>query len=190
MFLVWRLWVVLRDCSHPKSNRTCKSIEIRRHCYEFRGGGGKQLTPATVSDTRLLSFVVGAVSPAVVVPSMLLLQEGGYGVEKGIPTLLMAAGSFDDILAITGFNTCLGVAFSTGNLSCPGEASTVFKPRHDYLRQGVGVGGRCWTPPQSHHTTEAAYPCLCPSSWSTRTGAYRVGRFTEGCFFLEQSRNV
>jgi hypothetical protein len=46
---------------------------------------------------------------------MLLLQGGGYGVEKGVPTLLMAAGSFDDILAITGFNTCLGMAFSTGN---------------------------------------------------------------------------
>ncbi|KAM5340148.1 sodium/hydrogen exchanger 9B2 isoform 4-T4 [Glossophaga mutica] len=62
----------------------------------------------------ILGFVLGAVSPAVVVPSMLLLQEQGYGVEKGVPTLLMAAGSFDDILAITGFNTCLGVAFSTG----------------------------------------------------------------------------
>lgn len=47
---------------------------------------------------------------------MLLLQGGGYGVEKGVPTLLMAAGSFDDILAITGFNTCLGMAFSTGKL--------------------------------------------------------------------------
>ncbi|XP_054457891.1 sodium/hydrogen exchanger 9B2-like [Anoplopoma fimbria] len=33
----------------------------------------------------------------------------------GIPTLLMAAGSFDDILAITGFSTCLGIAFSTGS---------------------------------------------------------------------------
>lgn len=33
---------------------------------------------------------------------------------QGIPTLLMAAGSFDDILAITGFSTCLGIAFSTG----------------------------------------------------------------------------
>ncbi|XP_042791726.1 sodium/hydrogen exchanger 9B2 isoform X2 [Panthera tigris] len=64
----------------------------------------------------ILGFVLGAVSPAVVVPSMLLLQEGGYGVEKGVPTLLMAAGSFDDILAITGFNTCLGMAFSTGKL--------------------------------------------------------------------------
>ncbi|XP_045075032.1 sodium/hydrogen exchanger 9B2-like, partial [Coregonus clupeaformis] len=62
----------------------------------------------------ILGFVLSAVSPAVVVPSMLLLQKDGYGVEKGIPTLLMAAGSFDDILAITGFSTCLGVAFATG----------------------------------------------------------------------------
>uniref|UniRef100_A0A8C4SXM0 Cation/H+ exchanger domain-containing protein n=1 Tax=Erpetoichthys calabaricus TaxID=27687 RepID=A0A8C4SXM0_ERPCA len=54
---------------------------------------------------------LGAVSPAVVVPSMLILQKDGYGVEQGVPTLLMAAGSFDDILAITGFNTCLGIAF-------------------------------------------------------------------------------
>ncbi|XP_066488537.1 sodium/hydrogen exchanger 9B2 [Tiliqua scincoides] len=63
----------------------------------------------------MLGFVLGAVSPAVVVPSMLILQAGGYGVDKGIPTLLMAAGSFDDILAITGFNTCLGMAFSSGS---------------------------------------------------------------------------
>ncbi|XP_056432275.1 sodium/hydrogen exchanger 9B2-like [Gadus chalcogrammus] len=63
----------------------------------------------------ILGFVLAAVSPAVVVPSMLLLQKEGYGVEKGIPTLLMAAGSFDDILAITGFSTCLGMAFSTGS---------------------------------------------------------------------------
>nr|XP_054109083.1 sodium/hydrogen exchanger 9B1 isoform X1 [Callithrix jacchus]XP_054109084.1 sodium/hydrogen exchanger 9B1 isoform X1 [Callithrix jacchus]XP_054109085.1 sodium/hydrogen exchanger 9B1 isoform X1 [Callithrix jacchus]XP_054109086.1 sodium/hydrogen exchanger 9B1 isoform X1 [Callithrix jacchus] len=62
----------------------------------------------------LLGFVLGAVSPAVVVPSMLLLQENGYGIKKGIPTLLMAASSMDDILAITGFNTCLSIVFSTG----------------------------------------------------------------------------
>ncbi|KAM4536719.1 sodium/hydrogen exchanger 9B2-like isoform 1-T2 [Odontesthes bonariensis] len=64
----------------------------------------------------ILGFVLAAVSPAVVVPSMLLLQREGYGVEKGIPTLLMAAGSFEDVLAITGFSTCLGIAFSTGSM--------------------------------------------------------------------------
>uniref|UniRef100_A0A8P4GKN0 Cation/H+ exchanger transmembrane domain-containing protein n=1 Tax=Dicentrarchus labrax TaxID=13489 RepID=A0A8P4GKN0_DICLA len=63
----------------------------------------------------VLGFVLAAVSPAVVVPSMLLLQREGYGVEKGIPTLLMAAGSFEGVLAITGFSTCLGMAFSTGS---------------------------------------------------------------------------
>ncbi|XP_029106005.1 sodium/hydrogen exchanger 9B2-like [Scleropages formosus] len=62
----------------------------------------------------ILGFVLSAVSPAVVVPSMLLLQKDGFGVDKGIPTLLMAAGSFDDVLAITGFTTCLGTAFATG----------------------------------------------------------------------------
>ncbi|XP_039076758.1 sodium/hydrogen exchanger 9B2 isoform X1 [Hyaena hyaena] len=79
----------------------------------------------------ILGFVLGAVSPAVVVPSMLLLQEGGYGVEKGVPTLLMAAGSFDDILAITGFNTCLGMAFSTG--------STVFNVLRGILEVVIGM---------------------------------------------------
>ncbi|XP_074084882.1 sodium/hydrogen exchanger 9B1-like [Macrotis lagotis] len=62
----------------------------------------------------LLGFVLGAVSPAVVVPSVLMLQEQGYGVKKGVPTLMIAASSFDDILAITGFNTFLGITFSSG----------------------------------------------------------------------------
>ncbi|XP_043825446.1 sodium/hydrogen exchanger 9B2 [Dromiciops gliroides] len=79
----------------------------------------------------ILGFVLGAVSPAVVVPSMLILQGGGYGVEKGVPTLLMAAGSFDDILAITGFNTCLGMAFSTG--------STIYNVLRGFLEVIVGV---------------------------------------------------
>ncbi|XP_054846395.1 sodium/hydrogen exchanger 9B2-like [Eublepharis macularius] len=63
----------------------------------------------------MLGFVLGAVSPAVVVISMLMLQAQGYGTEKGIPTLLIAASSLDDIVAITGFNTFLGMAFSTGS---------------------------------------------------------------------------
>ncbi|XP_025071451.1 sodium/hydrogen exchanger 9B2 isoform X1 [Alligator sinensis] len=79
----------------------------------------------------ILGFVLGAVSPAVVVPSMLILQAGGYGVEKGIPTLLMASGSIDDILAITGFNTCLGMAFSTG--------STLYSVLRGVLEVAVGI---------------------------------------------------
>jgi len=60
-------------------------------------------------------FVLAAVSPAVVVPSLLLLSEKGYGVDKGIPTLVIAASSIDDVIAITGFGVVLGITFSTGS---------------------------------------------------------------------------
>jgi NhaP-type Na+/H+ or K+/H+ antiporter len=53
-----------------------------------------------------LGFILGAVSPAVLVPSCMILQEQGYGVKKGIPTTLIAASSFDDIIAITIFGVC------------------------------------------------------------------------------------
>ena len=61
-----------------------------------------------------LSFVLSAVSPAVVVPSMLSLAERGLGVDKGIPTLVIAAASLDDVLAISGFGVVLGITFSKG----------------------------------------------------------------------------
>ncbi|KAB0368279.1 hypothetical protein FD755_020045, partial [Muntiacus reevesi] len=79
----------------------------------------------------LLGFVVGAVSPAVVVPSMLHLQEKGYGVEKGIPTLLIAASSLDDIVAISGFNACFSIVFASGNIS-----NNILSPLRD---AGLGV---------------------------------------------------
>ena len=50
-----------------------------------------------------LGFILGAVSPAVVVLGMFELQSRGYGVTKGIPSLVVAAASFDDVVAITGY---------------------------------------------------------------------------------------
>ncbi|KDR23967.1 Mitochondrial sodium/hydrogen exchanger NHA2 [Zootermopsis nevadensis] len=64
----------------------------------------------------LLGFVLGAVSPAVVVPSLLALQGKGYGEDKGIATLVIAASSIDDIVAISGFGVVVGLIFSTGDL--------------------------------------------------------------------------
>ena len=57
-------------------------------------------------------FTLGAVSPAVLVPSLMVLQKQGYGVKKGIPTTLIAASSFDDIIAITVFGVCINIAFN------------------------------------------------------------------------------
>ena len=58
----------------------------------------------------LTAFMVAAVSPAVVVPSMLKLKEEGYGEKKEVPTIVMAGASVDDVVAITLFSLFLGMA--------------------------------------------------------------------------------
>ncbi|CAL1543252.1 unnamed protein product [Lymnaea stagnalis] len=63
----------------------------------------------------MLGFVLAVVSPAVVVPSMLSLSERRYGLDKGVPTLIIAACSLDSVLAVTGFGVLLGISFSTGD---------------------------------------------------------------------------
>jgi NhaP-type Na+/H+ or K+/H+ antiporter len=57
----------------------------------------------------LLGFIIAAVSPAVVVPQMLNFMEKGIGTNKGIPTLILAGASIDDVFAITIFSTFLGL---------------------------------------------------------------------------------
>jgi NhaP-type Na+/H+ or K+/H+ antiporter len=57
----------------------------------------------------ILGFIIAAVSPAVVVPSMLNLMENNIGTKKGIPTLILAGASIDDVFAITIFSAFLGL---------------------------------------------------------------------------------
>ncbi|KAG5442010.1 Sodium/hydrogen exchanger 9B2 [Clonorchis sinensis] len=62
----------------------------------------------------ILGFVCAAVSPAVIVPNMMRLEVTGWGVRQGIPTLVVAASSMDDVIAITGFGVALAVCLATG----------------------------------------------------------------------------
>ncbi|WP_315116007.1 cation:proton antiporter [uncultured Clostridium sp.] len=57
----------------------------------------------------MLGFIIAAVSPAVVVPQMINFMEKGIGTNKGIPTLILAGASIDDVFAITIFSTFLGL---------------------------------------------------------------------------------
>jgi NhaP-type Na+/H+ or K+/H+ antiporter len=57
----------------------------------------------------LLGFIIAAVSPAVVVPQMINFIENKIGTKKGIPTLILAGASIDDVFAITIFTTFLGL---------------------------------------------------------------------------------
>ena len=59
-------------------------------------------------------YIVAAISPAVVVPTTLSLQSKGYGVDSGIPTLIVGAASMDVVISISLFGIFLGLAFSDG----------------------------------------------------------------------------
>lgn len=67
-------------------------------------------------DSAILGTVIAAVSPAVVVPKMLKLMEDEYGTEEGIPQLIMAGASVDDVFVIVLFTSFIGLA-SNGTFS-------------------------------------------------------------------------
>lgn len=60
-------------------------------------------------DSFLLGSVLGAVSPAVVVPMMSKLMDEGYGIRKGIPQLIVAGSSIDDIIMIVFYQCFLSM---------------------------------------------------------------------------------
>ena len=61
-------------------------------------------------EAAVMGAVLGAVSPAVVVPRMVNLMENKYGTEKGIPQMILAGASCDDIFVIVLFTTFLSMA--------------------------------------------------------------------------------
>lgn len=64
----------------------------------------------TLIDAAIMGAVLGAVSPAVVVPRMVQLMETKYGTKKGIPQLILAGASLDDVFVIVLFSTFIGMA--------------------------------------------------------------------------------
>lgn len=75
-----------------------------------------KLLNISILDAAIIGSVVGAVSPAVIVPKMLKLMEEGYGVKKAIPQLILAGASFDDVFVIVVFSVFTSFA-KDGNFS-------------------------------------------------------------------------
>lgn len=65
-------------------------------------------------EAAILGAVLGAVSPAVVVPRMIFLIENGYGKAKGIPQMILAGASVDDVFVIVLFTSFLGMFQGNG----------------------------------------------------------------------------
>jgi NhaP-type Na+/H+ or K+/H+ antiporter len=98
----------------------------------------------------MLGFVLAAVSPAVIIPSLMNLSERGYGVAKGIPTLVIAACSADDVVAISGFGIFLGITF---NKDAPVLDLALHGPIEVAIGLSFGIGWGIlaqWIPNQHH----------------------------------------
>lgn len=61
-------------------------------------------------EAAVMGAVLGALSPAVVIPRMVMLMEEKYGTKKAIPQMIMAGASCDDIFVIVLFTTFLSMA--------------------------------------------------------------------------------
>ena len=81
-------------------------------CFEMIGMVvlAPKLLGISILDAAILGAVIAAVSPAVVVPKMLKLMEEGYGTKQGIPQLILAGASVDDVFVIVMFSAFTGLA--------------------------------------------------------------------------------
>lgn len=73
-----------------------------------------KLMGLTVLEAAIMGAVLAAVSPAVVVPRMVKLMDEGYGVNEGIPQLILAGASVDDVYVIVMFSTFVGMMQGEG----------------------------------------------------------------------------
>lgn len=73
-----------------------------------------RLLGLSLLEAAILGSVLAAVSPAVVVPRMVKLMEEGYGTEEGIPQLILAGASVDDVYVIVLFTTFTGIMQGKG----------------------------------------------------------------------------
>ncbi len=73
-----------------------------------------KLMGLSLLEAAIMGAVLAAVSPAVVVPRMVKLMDEGYGVKEGIPQLILAGASVDDVYVIVLFSTFVGMIQGEG----------------------------------------------------------------------------
>jgi len=132
----------------------------------------------------MIGFIMAAVSPAIVVACILKLQDKGYGTEKGIPTLVIASSSVDDIVAICCFSVAMTVTFATGSV-----AWVVSKAPIEFVAgatPGALLGMLFWFLPSSsdNHKVYLRYSLLFLGSISAFFGAEHLKAHGAGALFV------
>ena len=108
--------------------------------------------------THICRFLDSAISPSVLVPSLLNLEDHGYGVDEGIPTMLIVSAAFDDVICISLFGVFLAVIFNSGPL-----AFGIFRGPIEValgLLYGVGCGLLMWYIPPKDFVSGPVSVCV------------------------------
>ncbi|CAD7977043.1 unnamed protein product, partial [Amoebophrya sp. A25] len=82
---------------------------------------------------------------------MFALQKQNYGVAKGIPSLVVCAASLDDVVAISGFTTSLGLAMSTLEGDTAHRRSLEGVSTLEGSREAASVVGASWNGRSEDH---------------------------------------
>lgn len=85
-------------------------------CFEMAGTVllAPPLLGLSYTEAAVLGAVLGAVSPAVIVPKMIRFIDEGRGTDKLIPQLILAGASMDDVFVIVMFSVFAGLEQSGG----------------------------------------------------------------------------
>lgn len=146
----------------------------------------------------LTAFMLSAVSPAVIVPTMLNLKERGYGKRNEVPTIILAGASADDVFAITIFSAFLSMATSQEVNLINALLSIPFS-----ILIGVGIGAVLghflvtWLEKKYHdiRATEKTLILLASALFLAEVGdiihiAALLGVMTVGYIMLQKSSKV
>ncbi|CAG2059988.1 unnamed protein product, partial [Timema podura] len=61
-------------------------------------------------------IILSSAAPAITIPTLFGLQLKGYGTDKDIPTLIIAASSFDEMLSLAFFGIPLGIMYTSDSI--------------------------------------------------------------------------
>ena len=119
-----------------KAGRPAILLSFVPACFEMIAIGlvSPYVLGLTYNESFLLGAVIGAVSPAVVVPRMVKMIEDNQGTKKSIPQMIIAGSSCDDIVMIVFFTTFLTI--ESGN----GLSLMTFLNVPISIISGIGVG--------------------------------------------------
>lgn len=90
-----------------------------------------------------LAYACGTISAAILVPGWLALNDKGYGKNKGIPSTMIASGTFENVVCIICFGICKAIGLSKAEEEVTGETKSIAWPIGLLFVQivtGIGIG--------------------------------------------------